>query len=126
MIEPKALQLIGGNEARDQFVHIAERPWVLDPEPVCGLDLADEREAVGRIETPRLHEQQEQLLNAFHDLGAEDETGHALAVDHVALSNLDEDDHNDVWTANDRIGLCDIAVHSGSREGCDGARQCDR
>ena len=23
-------------------------------------------------------------------------TGHALAVDHVALSNLDEDDHNDV------------------------------
>ncbi len=41
-------------------------------------------------------EQQEQLLNAFHDLGAEDETGHALAVDHVALSNLDEDDHNDV------------------------------
>jgi xanthine permease len=41
-------------------------------------------------------EQQVQLLNAFHDLGAEDETGHALAVDHVALSNLDEDDHNDV------------------------------
>jgi xanthine permease len=41
-------------------------------------------------------EQQGQLLNAFHDLGAEDETGHALAVDHVALSNLDEDDHNDV------------------------------
>ncbi|MGK2879537.1 MAG: solute carrier family 23 protein [Mycobacterium sp.] len=41
-------------------------------------------------------EQQEELLNAFHDLGAEDETGHALAVDHVALSNLDDDDHNDV------------------------------
>ncbi len=41
-------------------------------------------------------EQQSELLNAFHDLGAEDETGHALAVDHVALSNLDEDDHNDV------------------------------
>jgi 2-oxo-4-hydroxy-4-carboxy--5-ureidoimidazoline (OHCU) decarboxylase len=41
-------------------------------------------------------EQQTELLNAFHDLGAEDETGHALAVDHVALSNLDEDDHNDV------------------------------
>ena len=29
-------------------------------------------------------EQQLELLNAFHDLGAEDETGHALAVDHVA------------------------------------------
>ena len=41
-------------------------------------------------------EQQEELLRAFHDLGAEDETGHALAVDHVALSNLDENDHNDV------------------------------
>jgi uric acid transporter len=41
-------------------------------------------------------EQQAELLNAFSDLGAEDETGHALAVDHVALSNLDESDHNDV------------------------------
>jgi OHCU decarboxylase len=41
-------------------------------------------------------EQQLQLIRAFPDLGAEDETGHALAVDHVALSNLDEDDHNDV------------------------------
>jgi 2-oxo-4-hydroxy-4-carboxy--5-ureidoimidazoline (OHCU) decarboxylase len=41
-------------------------------------------------------EQQLELLNAFNDLGAEDETGHALAVDHVALSNLDESDHNDV------------------------------
>ncbi|MEN4475934.1 solute carrier family 23 protein [Mycolicibacterium cosmeticum] len=41
-------------------------------------------------------EQQLVLLNAFNDLGAEDETGHALAVDHVALSNLDESDHNDV------------------------------
>jgi OHCU decarboxylase len=41
-------------------------------------------------------EQQLELIRAFPDLGAEDETGHALAVDHVALSNLDEDDHNDV------------------------------
>lgn len=41
-------------------------------------------------------EEQLELLNAFHDLGAEDETGTALAVDHVALSNLDDDDHNDV------------------------------
>lgn len=41
-------------------------------------------------------EQQLELLNAFPDLGAEDETGHALAVDHVALSNLSDDDHNDV------------------------------
>jgi xanthine permease len=41
-------------------------------------------------------EQQLQMISAFHDLGAEDETGHALAVDHVALSNLAEEDHNDV------------------------------
>jgi 2-oxo-4-hydroxy-4-carboxy--5-ureidoimidazoline (OHCU) decarboxylase len=41
-------------------------------------------------------DQQLDLLNAFDDLGAEDESGHALAVDHVALSNLDEQDHNDV------------------------------
>lgn len=41
-------------------------------------------------------DQQLELLNAFHDLGAEDDTGQALAVDHVALSNLDENDHNDV------------------------------
>jgi uric acid transporter len=41
-------------------------------------------------------EQQLELINAFHDLGAEDETGHALAADHVALSNLAEADHNDV------------------------------
>jgi OHCU decarboxylase len=41
-------------------------------------------------------EQQLELIRAFPDLGAEDETGHALAVDHVALSNLDEDDHDDV------------------------------
>ncbi|MGK2852539.1 MAG: 2-oxo-4-hydroxy-4-carboxy-5-ureidoimidazoline decarboxylase, partial [Microbacteriaceae bacterium] len=41
-------------------------------------------------------EQQTELLNAFHDLGAEDDTGQVLAVDHVALSNLDEEDHQDV------------------------------
>ena len=48
-------------------------------------------------------EQQLELINAFHDLGAEDETGHALAVDHVALSNLDEDDHNDVVELADGV-----------------------
>ncbi|MDY6871054.1 MAG: solute carrier family 23 protein [Actinomycetota bacterium] len=41
-------------------------------------------------------EQQLELIKAFPDLGAEDETGQALAVDHVALSRLDEEDHNDV------------------------------
>jgi uric acid transporter len=41
-------------------------------------------------------EQQAELLNSFHDLGAEDDTGQVLAADHVALSNLDEEDHQDV------------------------------
>ncbi|MBS1692160.1 MAG: purine/pyrimidine permease [Actinobacteria bacterium] len=41
-------------------------------------------------------DQQTELLTAFHDLGAEDDTGQVLAVDHVALSNLDDNDHNDV------------------------------
>lgn len=41
-------------------------------------------------------EQQDQLLAAFPDLGSEDETGQALAVDHIALSNLDQQDHEDV------------------------------
>lgn len=41
-------------------------------------------------------EQQLELIRAFPDLGAEDEGGHVLAVDHVVLSSLDDDDHNDV------------------------------
>ncbi|WP_328352335.1 purine/pyrimidine permease [Mycobacterium sp. NBC_00419] len=41
-------------------------------------------------------EQQLELINAFPDLGAEDENGHVLAVDHVALSSLGEQDHNDL------------------------------
>lgn len=41
-------------------------------------------------------EQQLELINAFPDLGAEDETGHVLAVDHIALSSLGEEDHNDL------------------------------
>jgi uric acid transporter len=41
-------------------------------------------------------EQQLEMIGSFPDLGAEDETGHALAVDHVALSNLSDDDHDDV------------------------------
>ena len=41
-------------------------------------------------------EQQLELINAFPDLGAEDETGHVLAIDHVALSSLAEQDHDDL------------------------------
>ncbi len=54
------------------------------------------REAFGDAVLTGASEQQLELINAFPDLGAEDETGHALAVDHVALSNLSDDDHNDV------------------------------
>ncbi|BBZ79905.1 uracil-xanthine permease [Mycolicibacterium anyangense] len=41
-------------------------------------------------------EQQQELINAFPDLGAEDESGRVLAVDHIALSSLGEADHNDL------------------------------
>ncbi|CAM4446396.1 Uric acid transporter UacT [Mycobacterium basiliense] len=41
-------------------------------------------------------EQQLELIRAFPSLGAEDEAGRALAIDHVALSNLDDDDRSDV------------------------------
>jgi 2-oxo-4-hydroxy-4-carboxy--5-ureidoimidazoline (OHCU) decarboxylase len=59
-------------------------------------DTAALREAFQDAVLTGTTEQQQELLNAFHDLGAEDETGQVLAVDHVALSNLDEDDHQDV------------------------------
>ena len=38
----------------------------------------------------------QRFTEAFPDLGAEDETGQVLAVDHVALSHLYAADHNDV------------------------------
>jgi len=65
----------------------AQRPFV---------DTRAMREAIQDAVLTGSSDQQLELLNAFHDLGAEDETGHALAVDHVALSNLDDRDHNDV------------------------------
>ena len=65
----------------------AQRPFV---------DTRAMREAIQDAVLTGSSDQQLELLNAFHDLGAEDETGHALAVDHVALSNLDARDHDDV------------------------------
>ncbi|MGA9377133.1 MAG: solute carrier family 23 protein [Mycobacterium sp.] len=59
-------------------------------------DTAALREAFQDAVLTGTTEQQQELLNAFHDLGAEDEAGQSLAVDHVALSNLDEEDHQDV------------------------------
>ncbi|BBZ34592.1 solute carrier family 23 protein [Mycolicibacterium confluentis] len=81
------------------FGHVVQDvPWAIerafDQRPFA--DTTALREAFQDAVLTGSSEQQHELLNAFHDLGAEDETGQVLAVDHVALSNLDEDDHNDV------------------------------
>jgi xanthine permease len=81
------------------FGHVVQDvPWAVERafEQRPFADTKALREAFQDAVLTGSSEQQAELLNAFHDLGAEDETGHALAVDHVALSNLDEDDHNDV------------------------------
>ena len=81
------------------FGHVVQDvPWAVERayEQRPFADTRAMREAFQGAVLTGSSEQQLELLNAFHDLGAEDETGHALAVDHVALSNLDEDDHNDV------------------------------
>ena len=80
------------------FGHVVQDvPWAVERafEQRPFADTKALREAFQDAVLTGSSDQQEELLNAFHDLGAEDETGHALAVDHVALSNLD-DDHNDV------------------------------
>jgi 2-oxo-4-hydroxy-4-carboxy--5-ureidoimidazoline (OHCU) decarboxylase len=81
------------------FGHVVQDvPWAveraIEQRPFAGTTAL--REAFQDAVLTGTSEQQTELLNAFHDLGAEDETGHALAVDHVALSNLDDNDHNDV------------------------------
>lgn len=81
------------------FGHVVQDvPWAIEraieQRPFAGTTAL--REAFQDAVLTGTSEQQTELLNAFHDLGAEDETGHALAVDHVALSNLDETDHDDV------------------------------
>jgi uric acid transporter len=81
------------------FGHVVQDvPWAveraIEQRPFAGTTAL--REAFQDAVLTGTSEQQTELLNAFHDLGAEDETGHALAVDHVALSKLDENDHNDV------------------------------
>lgn len=81
------------------FGHVVQGvPWAVERafEQRPFADTKALREAFQDAVLTGSEDQQMELLTTFHDLGAEDETGHALAVDHVALSNLDEDDHNDV------------------------------
>ncbi|TGD86819.1 xanthine permease [Mycolicibacterium sp. CH28] len=81
------------------FGHVVQDvPWAI-ARAFAARPFADTkalREALGDAVLTGSSEQQLELINAFPDLGAEDETGHALAVDHVALSKLSDDDHNDV------------------------------
>ncbi len=84
------------------FGHVVQDvPWAVERafEQRPFADTKALREAFQDAVLTGSSEQQLELIRAFPDLGAEDETGHALAVDHVALSNLDEDDHNDVVRA---------------------------
>ncbi len=81
------------------FGHVVQDvPWAVERayEQRPFVDTRAMREAFQDAVLTGSSDQQLELLNAFHDLGAEDETGHALAVDHVALSNLDDRDHDDV------------------------------
>lgn len=81
------------------FGHVVQDiPWAVERafEQRPFTDTQALREAFQDAVLTGSSEQQLELINTFHDLGAEDETGHALAVDHVALSNLAEEDHNDV------------------------------
>ncbi|OBF21561.1 solute carrier family 23 protein [Mycobacterium sp. ACS4331] len=81
------------------FGHVVQDvPWAIERafEQRPFADTTALREAFQDAVLTGSSEQQHELLSAFPDLGAEDETGQVLAVDHVALSNLDEDDHNDV------------------------------
>ncbi len=41
-------------------------------------------------------EEQIELINSYPDLGSEDATGTLNAADHVGLSNLEEDEHNNI------------------------------
>lgn len=81
------------------FGHVVQGvPWAIERafEQRPFADTKALREAFQDAVLTGSSEQQLELIGAFPDLGAEDETGHALAIDHVALSNLAEDDHNDV------------------------------
>src|SRR5439155_8169998 len=81
------------------FGHVVQDvPWAIDRafEQRPYADTNALREAFQDAVLTGSSDQQLELINAFPDLGAEDETGQALAVDHVALSHLDEEDHNDV------------------------------
>jgi OHCU decarboxylase len=83
----------------DVFGHVVQDvPWAIDRafEQRPYADTNALREAFQDAVLTGSSDQQLELINAFPDLGAEDETGQALAVDHVALSHLDEEDHNDV------------------------------
>ncbi len=81
------------------FGHVVQDvPWAIerafDQRPYA--DTRALREAFQDAVLTGSSAQQLELIQAFPNLGAEDATGHTLAVDHVALSNLSEDDHNDV------------------------------
>ncbi|QUR69334.1 solute carrier family 23 protein [Mycobacterium spongiae] len=81
------------------FGHVVQDvPWAVERafEQRPFADTAALREAFQDGVLTGSSEQLLELIRAFPDLGAEDDAGHALAVDHVALFKLDEDEHNEL------------------------------
>ncbi|MGV9824508.1 MULTISPECIES: solute carrier family 23 protein [unclassified Gordonia (in: high G+C Gram-positive bacteria)] len=84
---------------RDVFGEVVQSvDWVLDrawaQRPF--EDVHDLRIAFQEAMLTGSDEQQLQLIKAFPDLGAEDETGTLRAVDHKGLSHLEETEHENV------------------------------
>ncbi len=81
------------------FGHVVQNvPWAVDRafEHWPFADTSALREAFQDAVLTGSSDQQLELIRAFPELGAEDEMGNPLAVDHVGLSNLEEADHNAV------------------------------
>ncbi|RRQ25451.1 2-oxo-4-hydroxy-4-carboxy-5-ureidoimidazoline decarboxylase [Rhodococcus sp. Eu-32] len=73
-------------------------PWVVDrayqQRPFA--DAHSLREAFQEALLAGTTEEQLELINSYPDLGSEDDTGMPEAADHTGLSNLDEDEHDDI------------------------------
>ncbi len=84
---------------RETFGHVVQDvDWVLDRAYAQRPfeDVHDLRSAFQEAMLTGNDAEQLELIQAFPDLGAEDESGEMAAVDHVALSQLDEAEHQNV------------------------------
>ncbi|MFW0784302.1 solute carrier family 23 protein [Gordonia sp. CPCC 206044] len=91
---------MSAEQFRDTFGHVVQDvDWVLERawEQRPFADVHDLRSAFQEAMLTGTDDGQLALIRAFPDLGSEDEqTGEPRAVDHVALSQLDESEHRNV------------------------------